>query len=178
MAATTACGGSGTPDSALPLVTVADVPLTGDTSRWDYASLDPATHRLFIAHLGDSVVMVFDTQANRVIADIPDVGHVPELNRIYASATRSDEVVAIDGDTLKIIARVSGGSYPDGMAYAPDVHKLYVSDETGETETVIDTRSNQCIATLPLGGEVGNRCCSFVHTCSISGGTDPRKLPW
>jgi YVTN family beta-propeller protein len=49
-----------------------------------------------------------------------------------------------------------GGSYPDGMAYAPDTHKLYVSDETGETETVIDVRSNTRIATIPLGGEVGN----------------------
>ncbi|KAH0437579.1 hypothetical protein KCU90_g3761, partial [Aureobasidium melanogenum] len=49
-----------------------------------------------------------------------------------------------------------GGIYPDGMAYAPDAHKLYVSDETGATETVIDVRSNTRIATIPLGGEVGN----------------------
>lgn len=42
------------------------------------------------------------------------------------------------------------------MAYAPDAHTLYVSDETGETETVIDVRSSARIATIPLGGEVGN----------------------
>lgn len=32
--------------------TLQDVPLPGDTSRFDYESVDPTTHRLFIAHLG------------------------------------------------------------------------------------------------------------------------------
>lgn len=146
----------------LPLTTVADVPLTGRTTRWDYASLDPTMHRLFIAHLGDSVVTVFDTQHQQVVSDIADVSHVhgvlaiPELGRIYASATGTNEVVAIDAHTLKLIARMPAGDYPDGMAYAPEVHKLYVSDEHGDTDTVIDVRSNRRVATIPLGGEVGN----------------------
>jgi YVTN family beta-propeller protein len=141
---------------------VADVPLSGGATRWDYASLDPGTHRLYLAHLGDSVVTVVDTQANKVVADVPGVSHVhgvlfvPELGRLYASATGSDEVVAIDPATLKITARIPAGDYPDGMAYAPEVHKLYVSDEHGGTDTVIDVRSNTRVATIPLGGEVGN----------------------
>ena len=50
----------------------------------------------------------------------------------------------------------AGGVYPDGLAYDPELGKLYVSDETGGTDTVIDTRSNQVVAPIPLGGEVGN----------------------
>ncbi len=46
---------------------------------------------------------------------------VPELNRVYASATATDEVVTIDSSTLKIVARVPVGKYPDGIAYAPEV---------------------------------------------------------
>lgn len=147
---------------ALPLTTVADAPLTGRTTRWDYASLDPASHRLYLAHLGDSVVTVFDTQTRKVVADVPEVSHVhgvlfvPELGRLYASATGTNEVVAIDPASLKITARVPAGDYPDGMAYAPAVHKLYVSDEHGGTDTVIDVRTNRRVATIPLGGEVGN----------------------
>src|SRR5215469_1478639 len=72
------------------------------------------------------------------------------------AATCSNEVVAIDEGTLKITARVPGGVYPDGMAYAPGVHKLYVSDEHGGTDTVIDVRTNRRVATIPLGGDVGN----------------------
>jgi DNA-binding beta-propeller fold protein YncE len=81
---------------------------------------------------------------------------IPELGRVYASATGTNEVVAIDAATLKILARTPAGDYPDGMAYAPPVHKLYVSDEHGGTDTVIDVRSHRRVATIPLGGEVGN----------------------
>jgi YVTN family beta-propeller protein len=112
--------------------------------------------------LGNSVVTVFETQSQKVIKDIPDIGSVhgvlavPELDRVYASATKTNEVVAIDEKTLKIIARIPGGTYPDGMAFAPSVNKLYVSDETGSTETVIDVSSNTRVATIAFGGEVGN----------------------
>jgi YVTN family beta-propeller protein len=148
--------------SPLPLVAIGDVPLPGHTTRWDYATLDPKTHHLFIAHLGDSMVTVFDTQTQKVVADIADVSDVhgvlavPEVGRVYASATGTNEVVVIDGNTLKITARMPAGDYPDGMAYAPDVHKLYVSDEHGGADTVIDVRTNARVATIPLGGEVGN----------------------
>jgi YVTN family beta-propeller protein len=160
MASTAAC--SSPANGHLPLTAVADAPLTGGTTRWDYASLDPATHRLYLAHLGDSVVTVFDTKTQKVVADVPNISHVhgvlfvPELGRLYASATGTNEVVAIDPTTLKITARVPAGDYPDGMAYAPEVHKLYVSDEHGGTDTVIDVRRNKRVATILLGGEVGN----------------------
>jgi hypothetical protein len=57
----------------LPLVKVADVPLGGRTTRIDYASYDQGRHLLFIAHLGDSSVIVFDTRANKVVARIAGV---------------------------------------------------------------------------------------------------------
>ncbi|WP_137910005.1 MULTISPECIES: YncE family protein [unclassified Burkholderia] len=147
---------------SLPLKHVADIPLPGRPTRFDYANLDTKRNLLYIAHLGDGEVVVFDTQALRVIARIGDVSSahgvlaIPELSRVYASATGTNEIVAIDATTLKIVARMPGGRYPDGMAYAPDVSKLYVSDEYGETETVIDVRTNRRVATIPLDGEAGN----------------------
>lgn len=150
------------PSRALPLQHVGDFPLPGGTTRWDYLSLDPASSRLFIAHLGDSAVVVMDIKTKAILATIGDVGHVhgtlavPELNRVYASATATNEVVAIDASALKIVARIPGGVYPDGIAYAPEAGKLYVSDETGNTETVIDVHTNQRVATIELGGAVGN----------------------
>jgi YVTN family beta-propeller protein len=147
---------------ALPLQRVADVPLPGNTTRLDYESIDSGRHLLFIAHLGDSAVIVFDTQKQNVVSRIGDVSDVhgvlviPELGKVYASATGTNEVVAIDEATLKITARVPAGVYPDGMAYAPEVQKLYVSDEHGDTDTVIDMTTNTRVTTIPLGGEVGN----------------------
>jgi hypothetical protein len=77
----------------LPVIVVANIPLPGRTTRWDYASLDPLTHRLFLAHLGDSAVTVVDTRSRQVIAtitgieDVHGVLTVPELGRVYATAT-------------------------------------------------------------------------------------------
>ncbi|MEM5400279.1 YncE family protein [Paraburkholderia unamae] len=159
------CVAHGADDAAtgnLPLKHVEDVPLPGRASRFDYESYDPRTHLLFIAHLGDSEIVVFDTLVFRVVARIPGISSVhgvlvvPELSRVYASATGTNEIVAIDERTLKVIARTPGGVYPDGMAYAPDIRRLYISDETGETETVIDVPGNRRVATIPLDGEVGN----------------------
>jgi YVTN family beta-propeller protein len=153
-----------TPEAAntLPLKVVVDVPLGGKATRLDYESLDAGRHLLFIAHLGDSAVIVFDTLSQKVLTRIPGISKVhgvlaiPELGKLYASATGTNEVVAIDEPTLKVAARVPGGIYPDGMAYAPDVHKLYVSDEHGGTDTVIDVNTNTRITTIPVGGDVGN----------------------
>ena len=75
---------------------------------------------------------------------------------MYASATDTNQVAVIDPQTLSVVATIPGGQYPDGIAYDPEVGKLYVSDESGGTDTVIDTSSNQVVATIPLGGEVGN----------------------
>lgn len=141
---------------------VADVPLPGDTSRFDYESLDVARHLLFIAHLGASEVLAFDTRTRTVVGRIKNLSQVhgvlviPELERVYASATGTNEVVAIDESSFAVVARTPGGTYPDGMAYAPRANKLYVSDETGKTETVIDVSTHQRVATIALGGEVGN----------------------
>ncbi|HEX6606795.1 MAG TPA: YncE family protein [Chloroflexia bacterium] len=139
-----------------------DLALGGGTSRFDYQSLDPQTRLLFIAHLGASLVTVFDTRTSRVVADIPDIASVhgvlavPSLGRVYASATGADQVAVIDEQTLKVVARIPGGSYPDGLAYDPAGKQVFVSDESGATDTVIDTATNSRRATIPLGGEAGN----------------------
>jgi len=141
---------------------IADVPLGGKPTRMDYMSLDASRHLLFIAHLGDSAIIVFNTENLRVAARIEGVAKVhgvlaiPQLGKVYASATGSNEVVAIDERTLKITARVPGGDYPDGIAYVPRLRKIYVSDEHGGTDTVISADSDTRVATIALGGEVGN----------------------
>ncbi|MDP9007849.1 MAG: YncE family protein [Pseudomonadota bacterium] len=146
----------------LKLRSIADISLGGHPTRLDYASIDTARHLLFIAHLGDSEVIVFNTESKSVIARIAKVSHVhgvlviPELGRVYASATGTNEVVAIDETTFNITARTPGGTYPDGIAYAPKAHKLYVSDEHGGTDTVIDVRSDARVATIQIGGKIGN----------------------
>ena len=146
----------------LPLRTIRDIQLTGGTTRFDYQSFDPNTGRLYIAHLGDNSMVVFDTNKEAQIGDVKNLSHVhgilviPELHRIYSSATGTNELAIIDDSTLQIIARAPAGDYPDGIAYAPNVNKIYVSDLHGKTDTVIDVKTNQRVATIALGGGAGN----------------------
>jgi YVTN family beta-propeller protein len=148
--------------SLLPLQTVVEVPLPGGATRFDYQSLDPLTHRLFIAHLGASMVTVVDVQFNQVVANLTDVAGVhgvlvvPALGRVYVSATTARQVVVLDEQTLQVLARIPAGAYPDGLAYDPVQHEVFVSDEAGEADIVIDTKSNRVVTTIPLGGEAGN----------------------
>ena len=148
--------------AGLPLRVVADVPLTGGTTRFDYQSLDTASGRLYIAHLGSDLMTVFDVNKQTVIGDVKDLKRVhgvlavPELHRIYASATGTNELVIIDDQSLNIVARVPAGDYPDGIAYASKENKLYVSDLHGKTDTVIDAKTNQRVTAIPLGGGAGN----------------------
>jgi YVTN family beta-propeller protein len=125
-------------------------------------AIDPGQAKLVLAHLGDSAVVVVDTHTKSVLGQVGKVSQVhgvlvaPELGRIYATATGTDELVVIDEARLTPLARVPVGRYPDGLAHAASAHKVYVSDKEGKTESVIDTRTNKRIATIALGSTVGN----------------------
>ena len=144
------------------LKVLADVPLTGGTTRLDYQSLDTSTGRLYIAHLGSDLMTVFDVNKQTIVGDVKDLKRVhgvlavPELHRVYASATGTNELAVIDDQSLAIFARAPAGDYPDGIAYAAKENKIYVSDLRGKADTVIDAKTNQRLNTIPLGGGAGN----------------------
>lgn len=146
-----------------PLLTlVADVPLPGGTGRFDYQSLDPQNGRLYVAHMGPGRLLVFDTKANRVLQSIPGfprltgVLAVPALDRVYASAAGSHELAVLRASTLRVLVRLGGIRFPDGIAYATEAGKIFVSDEYGRQEIVVDARGDSILARIPLGGEAGN----------------------
>src|SRR5437763_4292713 len=148
----TACASAQQQSLALKLI--ADIPLSGNANRLDYQSLDPISGRLYISHLADDMLTVFDVKKQTIVGDIKDLKRVhgviavPELHRIYASATGTNELVVIDDQTLSIVARVPAGDYPDGIAYASKEKKIYVSDLHGKSDTVIDATTNQRITTI------------------------------
>ncbi|HET7486909.1 MAG TPA: YncE family protein [Acidimicrobiales bacterium] len=156
------CGHREASGATLPLHLVQDVPLPGDTSRFDYQDVDPVRRRLFVAHLGASRLEVIDLDSLRVVrsvtglADVHGVRVAPSLGRIYASATGSNEVVTLDEDSLSEIGRAQTDGYPDGIGVDVATQRAFVSDEHGDAETVIDARTGARVGTVALGGEAGN----------------------
>lgn len=145
----------------LPLVVRAEIPLPGRTTRFDYQSEDRTTGRLFISHMGDGTLLVFDTRTNQLLKELTgfpvDTGVtvVTSLGRVYVSVTGSGEMAVVDAKSLEVLARIPAGKFPDGSAYVPALGRLYVSDESGAEEIVINTQANQRLTAIPLGGEAG-----------------------
>ena len=145
-----------------PLRLAADVPLPGRPSRFDYQSLDPASGRLFVSHMGAGQLVVFDVRAGkpiRVLDGFPTVTGVlavPAEHRVYASAAGAHAVVVVNDSTWEIVARVPGPDFPDGIAYASSERRLFVSDESGGRDFVLDATTNAVVARVALGGEAGN----------------------
>ena len=141
---------------------VADVPLPGPPARFDYQSLDPTTGLLWIAHMGADELLGFDVGARRVAVRVPEMRGVtgvragPGLGRVFASLSAGHAVAVLDGREGRVLSRVPGGRFPDGLAYAPEARRLYVSDEYGRRELVVDVPTSTVRAPVALGGEAGN----------------------
>jgi DNA-binding beta-propeller fold protein YncE len=151
------------PDAAAGLRHVAELPLPGPAVRFDYQTVDTAAGRLYEAHMNAGTLLVFDTRARQVVADLPGfpsvhgVIAVPTLGKVFASATGDREVAVVDAVSLETIARLGPIRYPDGLAYAPDAGRVFVSDESGAgRELVIDAVADTVLGTVELGGEAGN----------------------
>src|SRR5438552_17601574 len=86
---------------SLPLREVGRVPLTGPAVRFDYTSFDPSTGRLWIAHMDAGQLLAFDVARRAVMKTVAAPGvhgviAVPQVGRVYASATNDRQAFAIN----------------------------------------------------------------------------------
>ncbi len=175
--------------------TIAEIPLPGNPTRFDYQSFDPVSGRLYVAHLGDSHLVVFDTKTNRVVANLPGYSQVHgvldvrKLGRVYATvtsltSTKNGHLIAVDAKTLKKVGQVEVGLHPDGLDFEEKTGRVFVSNEWGKSLSVIDAVKNKKIASIPLHGEVGNTrvdpvshyVYSTVQTKNVLDRIDPFSL--
>ena len=150
--------------------------------RFDYQSLDAASGRLYISHMNADQLVVFDTRARKVVANLDGFARVrgvlvvPALKRVYAAARATREVVVVDTDTLKTVARVGHVQDPDGIAYAPNVERVFVSDQRSRAVVVIDAKTNRLVARLSLGAEAGNTVYDSVAGRILVALAEPAQL--
>jgi DNA-binding beta-propeller fold protein YncE len=146
----------------LPLIRVADILLPGGASRFDYQWVDAEHRRLYMAHLGDSSLLVFDLEGQHVIhevAGLPSVHGVvsaPEQHLVFATATAAKTLAIIDDRTFEIRARVPAGEYPNGLAYDPVSDRVFISNNTGLGVAVVDVKTARALPGIDIGGGAGN----------------------
>jgi len=135
--------------------------------------MDPSNGRVYINHMNAGSTIVFDADSSRVVAEIKDLSRstgvrvVEPHHHVYVSAAGSHEVAIVDDRTLKVVTRIGGIRFPDGIAYASHADKVFVSDESGEAEIVIDPKTGTKRSTIALEGEAGNSQYDSVSHCVL-----------
>jgi YVTN family beta-propeller protein len=144
---------------SFPLALVADVPLPGNSVRFDYQEIDPAHGHLVVAHMNDASVLVLnlpDASVAKLLPNIPTPrGVAVGDGRIFVTSSPS-QLVVVDGTTLAEIARVMTGSAPDGVGYDPVDHVAGVSDQQDGAVSLIGSKGTGTRVQVPLGKETGN----------------------
>ncbi len=133
-----------------------EIPVGGD-GGWDYLSVDPAAHRLYVSHT--TQVVVIDLAKDAVVGEIADTPGVhglavaPALGRGFASNGRANNVSIVDLATLKTLAKVDTGANPDCILYEPGQNEVYAFNGRGQSATVFAAAAGKVLATIPLGGK-------------------------
>jgi YVTN family beta-propeller protein len=133
------------------------IPLTGD-GGWDYCAVDDSTGRLFVSH--GTQVQVVDPDTRRETGAIPDTrgvhgtALVRGLNKAYISDGKDTAVTVADLTTLAVLKKIHvSGLNPDAIVYDPFSGCVFTFNGKSGSASVIDTKSDSVVATIPLGGK-------------------------
>src|ERR1700738_2971075 len=144
----------------LKMITAFDLPGPAGR-RFDYLTIDEEDHYLISAHLAAEQTYVIDLRTNRVVAVVTDtpgvegVEYVPELKKFYTSNAHDNTIGVVDLKQMKVIKKLKTASKPDGSTSAAPCHKLYVSDEQGKAEAIVDVQKDEIVGALRFDSETG-----------------------
>src|SRR5256884_2056311 len=94
--------------------------------------------------------VVFFFQAEDGIRDVAVTG-VQTCALPISSNAYDNTIGVVDLKQMKVVKKLKTEAKPDGSAYASPFHKLYVSDERGKAEAVVDVQKDEIIRTLHFG---------------------------
>ena len=129
---------------------VATIPLP-DPVRWDYVSVDPIAHRLYVAHRDR--VDVIDTRDNSTVLQLAPTPGVhgaapaPDLGRVFTSNGGEGTVGVFDATSGSLLQAVKAGKNPDAIVYEPMTHRVFAFNGKSSDITAIDARSLEVLAT-------------------------------
>jgi hypothetical protein len=134
----------------------------GGQGSWDYLTVDPATHRLFVPR--STHTMVIDADSGKTLGDIPGqknahgVAIVPEANRGFITDGGGDGAIIIfDLKTYATLGKIAAQPDADGIIYDPSIGRvLVVSGDNGVLMSFkpdINPTSGKIDTPINLGGK-------------------------
>lgn len=131
------------------------IPL-GAGERWDYATFDSASGRVYVAH-GDHVTVV-DADKGAVVGEIatlPGGTHgigVSTANGLgFTDDGKAGTVAAFDLKTLKIVKQLTAAPDADGIVADPATGRIFVINGDSGSITVIDPKTDAVLKTITIG---------------------------
>jgi YVTN family beta-propeller protein len=131
----------------------------GGTGGWGFLYLDASAHQLYIPRTNH--VMVVDTGTGKVLGDVKGLTNVRDIvlddSGKFGYVTDVTDgsagfVRVFNRSTLKVVTSVSTGLIPDAIVFDSGTKSVFVFNSRGHSATVIDSVTNQVIATIPLNG--------------------------
>ncbi len=132
----------------------------GGEGGWDYMSVDPASHRLYLAR--GSHFMVVDDTTGKVIGDIEiansknshGIALALDLGKGFTSNGDANTVSVVDLKTLKATMVIPiPGKDPDSIRYDPATKRVFTFNGKSMDSTVIDATTGKVIGTVKLNGK-------------------------
>jgi YVTN family beta-propeller protein len=142
-----------------PVFHVKDQWNVGGKGGWGLLCLDASTHQLYIPRTDH--VMVVDTVSGKVSGEVEGMTSVREIalddSGKYGYVTDVTDGTAgfvrvFDRATLKLVTSIPTGLIPSNIVFDPASQSAFVFNSRGHSATVIDSKTNQVTATIPLSG--------------------------
>ena len=139
-----------------PTYTVVDR-IPGPDGGWDFADVDPAHHRLFIARSDAiSVVNLDDRQAKQLAT--ASGGHqvlaLADGSQVLETDGKTNRARFIDATTGVVLGEVVTGAKPDAAVIEPVTGLLLVMNAGDGTVSFIDTITRSLVGSLTINGSL------------------------
>jgi YVTN family beta-propeller protein len=127
---------------------------TGD-ARFDYAAIDAASRRLYVARgFGVTAVDLDSARVTRQLIAGEHVHAVVPLPGGHVLSTNGDSNTAtlFDGMSGKVIAQIPTGKDPDAAVFDPASGLVFVMNHKEGSVTLIDPESGKAAGAIAIGG--------------------------
>ena len=129
----------------------------GGEGGWDYLTVDPAAHLLYIAR--GNRVQIVDTTSGQLKKEIPGLSGVhgvalnPDGKFGYISDGGANMIRVFNRDTDEVVASVPAGTNPDGIVFDEPSYKVFAFNGRSKNATVLDASTNKVAGSIALPGK-------------------------